>query len=98
MIGLITMVVGTFMPERVTTIIAARKGHSEVVLGNIVGSNIFNILGILGVTAILHPLDVPPVIARLDIWVMVAATAAIILVARSRWRIGRGEGAALLGA
>ncbi len=96
-IGLTIVAVGTSMPELVTTVIAARKGESDVALGNIVGSNIFNVLGILGITAVLHPLEVPPEIATFDIWVMLAATVALILFARTGWRIGRREGAVLLG-
>ncbi|HAC50384.1 MAG TPA: sodium:calcium antiporter, partial [Sulfitobacter sp.] len=50
-IGLTIVAVGTSMPELVTSVIAARRGQSDVALGNVVGSNIFNILGVLGVTA-----------------------------------------------
>ena len=67
-------------------------------LGNIVGSNIFNILGILGVTAAVAPIPVPSEIANFDIWVMFAATAALIAVAMTGWRIRRGEGLVLLSA
>ncbi len=95
-IGLTIVAVGTSMPELVTSVIAARKGQSDVALGNIIGSNIFNILAILGVTAVLHPLAVPPEIAVFDIWVMLAATAALLAVAITGWRINRGEGAVLL--
>lgn len=95
-IGLTIVAIGTSMPELVTSLIAARKGHGDVALGNIIGSNIFNILGILGVTALVHPLTVPPSIAQIDIWVMIAATAVLLVFARTGWRIGRREGAALL--
>ena len=60
------------------------------------GSNIFNILGILGVTALVHPLAVPPGIAAFDIWVMLAATVVMLVLARTGWRVGRREGAAML--
>jgi len=95
-IGLTIVAVGTSMPELVTSVIAARKGHGDVALGNIVGSNIFNILGILGVTAVIVPLPVPPEIAAFDIWVMLAATLLLMLFARTGWRIGRREGTLLL--
>ena len=65
-------------------------------LGNVVGSNLYNILGILGLTAAIKPIDAPPTIARFDIWVLVAATAVMILFARRRGRITRGEGLLLL--
>jgi len=95
-IGLTIVAIGTSMPELVTSVIAARKGHGDVAFGNIVGSNIFNILGILGVTALVHPLDVPPSIAALDIWVMLGATVAMLVLARTGWRVGRREGAAMV--
>lgn len=95
-IGLTIVAVGTSMPELVTSVIAVRKGQGEVALGNVIGSNIFNILGILGMTALVQPLAVPPEIAKLDIWVMCLATLALIVFARTGWRIGRREGAGLL--
>lgn len=95
-IGLTIVAIGTSMPELVTSVIAVRKGQGDVALGNVLGSNIFNILGILGITAIVTPLAVPPEILRLDIWVMLAASVALFVVARTGWRIGRAEGAAML--
>ena len=97
-IGLTIVAVGTSLPELVTSVIAARRGQGDVALGNIVGSNIFNILGILGVTAAVAPIPVPSEIANFDIWVMFAATAALIAVAMTGWRIRRGEGLVLLSA
>ncbi len=91
-IGLTIVAIGTSMPELVTSIVAARKGQADLAFGNIVGSNIFNILGILGVTAIVSPLQVPDVIARFDIWVMIAATVALVAAAVTGWRITRREG------
>ena len=97
-IGLTIVAIGTSMPELATSVIAARKGHADVAIGNIIGSNIFNILGILGITALVLPLDVPGSIARFDIWVMLGATLALLIVARTGAQIGRAEGAALLAA
>ena len=84
------------MPELVTSVIAVRKGQSDVALGNVLGSNIFNILGILGITAIIHPMSVPIEIIEFDIWVMCAATALLVVLARTGWRIGRKEGGAMI--
>lgn len=95
-IGLTIVAIGTSMPELVTSIIAVRKGQGEVALGNVLGSNIFNILGILGVTALVQPMIVPAEIIRLDIWVMCAATVLLLVFARTGWRIGRREGGAML--
>lgn len=97
-IGLTIVAVGTSMPELVTSILAARRGHSDVALGNVVGSNIFNLLGILGVTAMVQPLAVPAEILALDAWAMLAATAVLLAVAISGWRISRREGSAMMAA
>ncbi|NVK61880.1 MAG: calcium/sodium antiporter [Rhodobacteraceae bacterium] len=97
-IGLTIVAIGTSMPELVTSVLAVRKGQGDVAFGNIVGSNIFNILGILGVTGLVQPLAVPPEIVRLDIWVMLGATLALTLFATTGWRVSRREGALLLAA
>ena len=97
-IGLTIVAIGTSLPELVTSIMAARKGESDVALGNVIGSNIFNILGILGVTALVHPIAVPAEILRLDIWIMGAATLVLIWVSMTGWRIGRREGLAMVAA
>lgn len=96
-IGLTVVAIGTSMPELVTSIVAARKGHGDVAFGNILGSNIFNILGILGTTALVKPLAVPASIGNFDIWVMLAATALLVVTAVSGWRITRTEGTIMLG-
>lgn len=95
-IGLTIVAIGTSMPELVTSVIAARKGQGDVAFGNVVGSNIFNILGILGVTALVRPLDVPTGIAGFDAWVLLAASAVMLVFARTGWRVGRREGAVMM--
>lgn len=97
LIGLTIVAIGTSMPELITSIIAMRKGEGDVAFGNIVGSNIFNILGILGITALVHPLSIPPEIAAFDIWVLLAATAFLLAFAFTGWRISRREGALFFG-
>lgn len=96
LIGLTLVAVGTSLPELATSAIAARRGQGDVALGNLVGSNIFNLLGILGVTAAVTPLAVPPEIAALDAWVMGAVTALALLLAVTGRRVTRGEGTLLL--
>lgn len=91
-IGLTIVAIGTSMPELVTSIIAVRKGEGDVALGNILGSNIFNILGILGVTAVVQPMIIPAEIGKLDIWILCIATLVLIVFARSGWTITRREG------
>ncbi len=95
-IGLTVVAIGTSLPELVTSIAAARKGESEVAFGNVIGSNIFNVLGILGTTALVTPLAVPQRLVAVDLWVMAGATLALVAVAVTGWRIGRREGAAFL--
>jgi cation:H+ antiporter len=97
-IGLTIVAVGTSLPELVTSVMAALRKHSDIAFGNIVGSNIYNIFGILGVTAIVKPIDVPPQIAGFDVWIMIGATVLLFLAAMSRWRIARAEGGVMLGA
>ncbi|PQA88934.1 calcium/sodium antiporter [Hyphococcus luteus] len=95
LIGLTIVAVGTSLPELVTSVVASLRGKSGLALGNVVGSNIYNSLGILGATALIHPVAAPPAIVRFDNWVMLAATAALILFAFTRSRIERWEGALL---
>lgn len=95
-IGLTIVAIGTSMPELVTSIIAVRKGQGDVAVGNVLGSSIFNILGILGVTAIVQPMPVPPEIAQLDVWVMMAAALLLFTFARTSWRLARWEGGVLV--
>ena len=96
-IGLTVVAIGTSLPELVTSIVAAARGQSDVAFGNVVGSNIYNLLGILGVTALVQPIPVPAEIARLDIWVMLAATVVLLVVTVTGWRITRREGGLMLG-
>ena len=94
-IGLTIVAIGTSMPELVTSVIAALKGQSDIAIGNVVGSNLFNILCILGVTAIVHPvssLGFQP----FDFMVMLALAIVILPFAWTGLRIGRREGSVLL--
>ncbi|MEL7049799.1 MAG: sodium:calcium antiporter, partial [Pseudomonadota bacterium] len=97
-IGLTIVAVGTSMPELVTSVIAALKKHSDVAVGNILGSNIYNIFGIGGVVGLVAPTEIPQQIVTFDNIVMVAATVALLLFAFTRQRIGRIEGGILLAA
>lgn len=97
-IGVTIVAIGTSLPELTASAIAAARRRPEIALGNIMGSSIYNVLGILGVTAVVHPIEVPPEILARDIWVMLAATAALLICPLTRWRIGRAHGAVLLGA
>jgi cation:H+ antiporter len=95
-IGLTIVAIGTSLPEMVTCIIAALRRHGDVALGNILGSCIYNLLAIGGVTAIISPTLIPPEIVRFDNLVMLAATIAMLLFVQAGTRIGRLQGALLL--
>lgn len=95
-IGLTLVAVGSSLPELATTIAAAIRGQTALAIGNLIGSNIFNILLVLGLTATVHPLTVSPLIAHTDIYVMMSAAAALPLMLASRWRLTRGQGAFLV--
>ncbi|MFT6532628.1 MAG: cation:H+ antiporter [Limimaricola cinnabarinus] len=95
-IGLTIVAVGTSMPELVTSVIAALKRQGDVAFGNIVGSNIYNILGIGGTTALIAPSNVPQEIVRFDAPVMVAVSLLLVVFASTGLRIGRREGAVLV--
>lgn len=91
-IGLTVVAVGTSLPELAASLAAALRGQGAMALGNIVGSNIFNVLGILGLTAIVHPIAVPDAFGTVDIVFLLATAGA--LVALGFWgRIGRAAGA-----
>lgn len=95
-IGLTIVAVGTSLPELAASVSAVRRGQSDIALGNIVGSNIFNALGILGATALVRPFAAGTGLALSDLGVMVVSAMALVIVAVSGWRIDRFEGAMLL--
>jgi cation:H+ antiporter len=95
-IGLTMVAIGTSLPELATTVAASLRRHNDMALGGIIGSNIFNLLGILGITAVVTPLEVPAQILRVDIWVMAAATIILIPFMLSGRRLDRVEAGAFL--
>lgn len=97
-IGLTIVAVGTSLPELATSLIAAWRGHSDLSVGNVVGSNIFNALLCLGAAALLSPVQAPLASVRLDLFVMVALTVFGAVAMRRARVIGRVEGGALLAA
>lgn len=96
-IGLTIVAIGTSMPELVASAMAALKKNTDIAYGNIIGSNIYNVLGIMGVTAILHPFEIPEQIFGFDIWVMLGATALLMVFSAHKWMISRWKGAVFLG-
>lgn len=94
-IGLTVVAVGTSLPELATSVVAAIKGEQDIAIGNVVGSNIFNILCILGITPLLSPIHAPE-IDLTDLGMMLFLTAALWPIMRTNWKINRCEGAFLL--
>ncbi len=95
-IGLTIVAAGTSLPELATSVVGAMRKQPEIAIGNIIGSNIFNLIGILGATTLVMPLSVSPQIAGFDIWIMLASTVALLVFARVGYRLTRSEGALLL--
>jgi cation:H+ antiporter len=95
-IGLTVVAIGTSLPELIACVVAVLRRHADVALGNVVGSCIYNLCGILGITALIQPIAVPAEIAAFDIWVMLGVTALLMVQLRSGWRLSRLEGALLV--
>lgn len=96
-IGLTVVAAGTSAPELITSLMAARRGQDDIAVGNVVGSNIFNMLGILGITALIHPLPVPPEILQRDSLWMLGGSLLLFPFMRTGMRVNRLEGLCLLG-
>ncbi len=97
-IGLTIVAVGTSLPELATSLIAAFRRQSEIAIGNIVGSNIFNLLGILGATAVIAPIPVAARFLSFDLPVLIVVSALLTGLLLRRPSIGRPMGAILLAA
>ena len=95
-IGLTVVAAGTSAPELVTSLVAAFRRQSDVAIGNVLGSNVFNLIGILGATSVVAPQRISPQVAALDAPVMFAASLALLPIVATGARISRTEGIALL--
>jgi cation:H+ antiporter len=95
-IGLTMVAFGTSLPELAATAVAAWRRHTDIAIANVLGSNIFNILGVLGVGALFRPLTFAQDIATIDQWIMLATAFILIPILVTGWRICRTEGAILL--
>jgi len=94
-IGLTLVALGTSLPELATSLIAAFRRHGDIAIGNVLGSNLFNITGIIGATAIIKPLEVPLQILNFDLFIMLMASALLIPIFFFKKPIGRLMGGAL---
>jgi cation:H+ antiporter len=95
-IGLTVVAFGTSVPELVFSARAAMKDHPEIAIGNIIGSNVFNLLCVLGVAALVRPIAIPAEAATRDIWIVCIVTAACCVIMVTQRRVSRKEGIALL--
>jgi cation:H+ antiporter len=98
-IGLTIVAFGTSAPELATSIMASLRGERDIAVGNVVGSSLFNLLAVLGLTAFLSPapLEVPLAALRVDIPIMLAVSVACLPVFFAGYRIARWEGFLFLG-
>jgi len=98
-IGLTIIAAGTSMPEVATSVMAAIRGERDIAVGNVIGSNTFNILGCLGLSGLVSRsgLDIAPAVMNFDIWVMIAVAVACLPVFLLGRRIGRRRGLLFLG-
>lgn len=95
-VGVSIVAVGTSLPELATSLVAAYRGRPAIALGNVVGSNVFNVLGILGATAAVAPVPVASRFALIDLPMMIAASIALTALTWKKPVIGRGAGLAML--
>ncbi len=96
LIGLTLVAVGTSLPEMAVSLIAVLRRQADVAVGNILGSNIFNLLGILGISAIIQPLPLAGRLLTIDQWVMLAAALALMAFLVTGKRLNRIEAGVLL--
>lgn len=96
MIGLSIVAIGTSLPELATTIVAVIRGQRDIAVGNVIGSNIFNILGILGITAVVAPIPVAARFLQVDIPFLLGLTAFIVAMLWLTGKLGRITGVVML--
>lgn len=95
-IGLTLVAIGTSLPEMAASVASAIRGRADLALGNVIGSNIFNILAILGITSLVAPLPVPEQMLHFDLWVMLATSMMVIPFLLRGIPITRGIGAVFI--
>ncbi|QDY69761.1 calcium/sodium antiporter [Qingshengfaniella alkalisoli] len=97
-IGLTLVAVGTSLPELATTVAAAFRRNADVALGNVIGSNVFNLIAILGIASLFGTIPVPPEFLRTDLWVMLGSSLLLIPFVFMGWNMKRLAGIVLTGA
>jgi cation:H+ antiporter len=97
-IGLTLVALGTSLPELASSLVAALRRETDIILGNVIGSNLFNLLAVLGTAAVVHPIEVPVAGLRLDLLIMLGFALAVVPLMLVGRRLGRRDGALLLAA
>ncbi|MCI2399603.1 calcium/sodium antiporter [Aliiroseovarius subalbicans] len=95
-IGLTLVALGTSLPELATTVMAAMRNQAEVAMGNVIGSNMFNLLAIIGIASFVGPIPVESGILQFDLWVMAGASLLLAPFVLLKWHMGRVWGAVLV--
>jgi cation:H+ antiporter len=98
-IGLTVVAAGTSLPEAATSIVAGLRGQRDIAVGNVVGSNLFNLLAVLGLSTVVAPggVQVPDSALRFDVPVLIATSVLCLVIFSTHWRIKRWEGGLLVG-
>lgn len=96
-IGLTVVAIGTSLPELATSVVAAARNEADIAVGNVIGSNIFNIAGILGTTAVIAPIPIRESMLTGELAAVLAMSVLVFPLLRTRWRLHRWEGLVLLG-
>ncbi len=96
-VGLTVIALGTSLPELAASVAAAMRGRTDVIMGNVIGSNLMNILAIIGITSLISPLSTQSALVRIDIVMLVGISAILALIVLAKWSIGKGLGLAFLG-
>jgi len=91
-IGLTIVAIGTSLPEIATVIVATYRGHPEVAIGNVLGSNVFNVFAVMGASALAGPIAIDKSLMRFDFWVMLLSSFVLVLYVLRRQPIGRKTG------
>ena len=95
LVGLTIVAIGTSLPELVTSVVAAKKGENGMAIGNVIGSNIFNLLFILGISSSIHPIGVS-MESVIDVLILIAVNIMCFVFAKTKKRINRYEGAVMV--
>jgi cation:H+ antiporter len=95
-VGLTVIALATSLPKLIVTLAAAVRRQTGIAVGQLIGANVFNLLGVLGVTALVSPLKAPSALATTDVWIMVVASAALLPLLAMGWRLTRPRGMLLM--